>query len=60
MTGFEKKVIENMTIHECENSHIIIAKREIYVPEKKIILLDEVKEEPNLVKMFKTKGGLIL
>lgn len=60
MTEFEKKVLESMIIHECENSPIIIAKREIYVPEKKIILLDEVKDDPDVVKMFKAKGGLIL
>lgn len=60
MTEFEKKVLEFMTIHECENSPIIIAKREIYVSEKKIILLDEVKDDPDVVKMFKAKGGLIL
>lgn len=60
MTEFEKKVLESMIIHECENSPIIIAKREIYVPEKKIILLDEVKDDPDVVKMFTAKGGLIL
>lgn len=60
MTEFEKKVLESMIIHECENSPIIIAKREIYVPKKKIILLDEVKDDPDVVKMFKAKGGLIL
>ncbi len=60
MTEFEKKVLESMTIHECENSPIIIAKREIYVPEKKIILLDEVKDDSDVVKMFKAKGGLVL
>lgn len=60
MTEFEKKVLESMIIHECENSPIIIAKREIYVPEKKIILLDEVKDDPDVVKMFKAKGGLVL
>ncbi len=61
MTEFEKKVLESMTIHKCENSPIFIAKKEIYMPEKKIIFLDEANEnEIALVSNTINKGGIIV
>ena len=61
MTEFEKKVLESMIIHECENSPILIAKKEIYIPKKMIFFLDEANEnEIALVNNTTNKGGIIV
>lgn len=57
----EKEITKNMTVNECGNSHILIAKRELIVPEKKIILLDDMTEEENkFVKKLEYRGGIIV
>lgn len=57
----EKEIMKNMTIKESDNSHILIAKRELIVPEKKIVLLDEMTtDEMKIMKTIGYKGGIIL
>lgn len=61
MTEFEKKTLETMIIHEYENSPILIAKKEIYIPKKMIFFLDEANEnEIALVNNTTNKGGIIV
>ena len=68
MKGFEGIMsIENvdlkgLVIEESLNSLIVTAKKKIYVPEKKIILMDQMTErEPELfMGVSKNKGGLIV
>lgn len=57
----EKEITTNMSVKECDNPHILIAKREIIVPEKKIVLInDTTEEEIKFVKRLETKGGIIV
>ena len=41
----ENEFIKNVKIQEMDNSIILLAKQEIIVPEKKIVLLDEINNE---------------
>ena len=57
----EKEITKNVTIMESDNSSILIAKRELVVPEKRIILLDEVTtDEMKFMNTLEYKGGIIL
>lgn len=57
----EKEIMKNMTIKESDNSPILIAKRELIVSEKKIVLLDEMTtDEMKIMKTMGYKGGIIL
>lgn len=57
----EKDFIKNFIIQELENSDILLAKQEFIVPEKKIILLDEInEEEKTMLKKLGYKGGIIV
>lgn len=57
----EKEITKNVTIMESDNSSILIAKRELVVPEKRIILLDEVTtDEMKFMNTLGYKGGIIL
>lgn len=57
----EKEITKNMLIKESEKSPILIAKHELIVPEKKIILLDDMTEEENkFVKKLEYRGGIIV
>lgn len=54
--------LKGLVIEESPNSLIITAKKKIYVPEKKIILMDQVTEQESrfLTGVSKNKGGLIV
>ena len=57
----ENEFIKNVKIQEMDNSIILLAKQEIIVPEKKIVLLDEINnEEKQILKKFGYKGGIIV
>ena len=57
----EKDFIKNFIIQELENSDILLAKQEFIVPEKKIILLDEInEEEKTMLKKLGYRGGFIV
>lgn len=54
--------LKGLVIEESPNSLIVTAKKKIYVPEKKIILMDQMTERESqfLMGVSKIKGGLIL
>ena len=54
--------LKGLVIEESPNSLIVTAKKKIYVPEKKIILMDQVTEQESrfLTGVSKNKGGLIV
>lgn len=57
----EKEFTKSITIKESEHSPILIAKSELVVPERKIVLLNDMTEEE--IKFAKTlgyKGGIIV
>lgn len=56
------KNMKNLVIEEPPNSLIVTANKKIYVPEKKIILMDQVTEQKSrfLMAVSKNKGGLIV
>ena len=57
----EKDFIKNFIIQELENSDILLAKQEFIVPEKKLILLDEInEEEKTMLKKLGYRGGFIV
>lgn len=57
----EKEFAKNMTIKESDTSPILIAKSELIIPEKKIVLLsDMTEEEVKFVKTLGYKGGIIV
>jgi len=57
----ENEFIKNVKIQEMDNSIILLAKQEIIVPEKKIVLLDEINnEEKQILKKLGYKGGIIV
>lgn len=57
----ENEIMKGWTIEGTNDSAILVAKKEIYMPEKKIILLDEANEnEIALVSNITNKGGIIL
>lgn len=54
--------LKDLVIEESPNALIVTAKKKIYVPEKKIILMDQVTEQESrfLMGLSKNKGGLIV
>ena len=57
----ENEIMKGWTIEGTNDSPILVAKKEIYMPEKKIILLDEANEnEIALVSNITNKGGIIV
>ena len=54
--------LKDLVIEESPNSLIVTAKKKIYVPEKKIILMDQMTEHESELFMgvCKNKGGLIV
>ena len=68
MKGFEGIMsignvdLKGLVIEESPNSLIVTAKKKIYVPEKKIILMDQMTEHKSELFMgvCKNKGGLIV
>lgn len=54
--------LKGLVIEESPNSLIVTAKKKIYVPEKKIILMDQMTEQESqfLTGVSKNKGGLII
>lgn len=68
MKGFEGIMsignidLKGLVIEESPNSLIVTAKKKIYVPEKKIILMDQMTERESELFMgvSKNKGGLIV
>lgn len=54
--------LKDLVIEESPKSLIVMAKKKIYVPEKKIILMDQVTEQESrfLMGVSKNKGGLIV
>lgn len=54
--------LKDSVIEESPNSLIVTAKKKIYVPEKKIILMDQMSEQESrfLAGVSKNKGGLIV
>lgn len=54
--------LKGLVIEQSPNSLIVTAKKKICVPEKKIILMDQVTEQESrfLMGMSKNKGGLIV
>lgn len=54
--------LKRLVIEESPNSLIVTAKKKIYVPEKKIILMDQMTEHESELFMgvSKNKGGLIV
>ena len=68
MMGFEGIMsvgnfdLKGLVVEESPNSLIVTAKKKIYVPEKKIILMDQMPEHESELFMgvCKNKGGLIV
>lgn len=57
----ENEFIKNVKVQEMDNSIILLTKQEIIVPEKKIVLLDEINnEEKQILKKLGYKGGIIV
>lgn len=57
----ENEFIKNVKTQEMDNSIILLVKQEIIVPEKKIVLLDEINnEEKQILKKLGYKGGIIV
>ena len=57
----EKEFTKSITIKESEHSPILITKNELIIPERKIVLLNDMTEEE--IKFAKTlgyKGGIIV
>lgn len=54
--------LKDLVIEESPNSLIVTAKQKIYVPEKKIILMDQMIEQESrfFIGVSKNKGGLIV
>lgn len=54
--------LKGLVIEESPNSMIVTAKKKIYVPEKKIILIDQMTEQESqfLMGVKKIRGGLII
>ena len=54
--------LKGLVIEESPNSLVVTAKKKIYVPEKKIILMDQVTEQESrfLMGVSKNKGGWIV
>ena len=54
--------LKGLVIEESPNSLVVTAKKKIYVPEKKIIHMDQVTEQESrfLMGVSKNKGGWIV
>ena len=54
--------LKGLVIEKSSNSLIFTAKKKIYVPERKIILMDQVNEQESqfLMSANKNKGGIIV
>ncbi len=54
--------LKGLVIEESSNSLIVTARKKIYIPEKKIILMDQMTEHGSqfLIDAYKSKGGLIV
>lgn len=54
--------LKGLVLEESPNSMIVTAKKKIYVPEKKIILMDQMTEKKSrfLMGVNMNKGGLIV
>jgi len=54
--------LKNLVIEESPNSLIVTAKKKTYVPEKNIILMDQMTKQESrfLMGASKNKGGLIV
>lgn len=57
-----KMDLKGIVVEESPNSLLVTAKKKIYVPEKKIILMDQMTEQESRLFMGanNTKGGLIV
>lgn len=51
--------LKGLVIEQQPDSLIVTAKKEIYVPEKKVVLLDEMSEQKARFFEGVNKGGLI-
>ena len=68
MKDFEKIMstsnvnLKGLIVEESPESLLITARKEIYVPEKKIVLMDQISEQESqfLKSIIKNKGGLIV
>lgn len=68
MKDFEKSMnmgnidLRGLMIEESPNSLMITAKKTIYVPEKKIILMEQMTEQvvQPMMSLIKNKGGRII
>ncbi len=58
----EKMLLKGLTVEESKDSLIITAKKEIYVPEKRIVLMDQITEREAifLKSITENKGGFIV
>ena len=54
--------LKGLVIEEAPNSLIVTTKKKIYVPEKKIILMDQMTEHESelFIGVSNNKGGLIV
>lgn len=54
--------LKDLVIEESPNSLIVTAKKKIYVPEKTIILMDQMTDQESrlLIGLSKNKGGLVV
>lgn len=67
MKGFEGIMsignvdLKGLVIEESPNSLIVTAKKKIYVPEKRIILMDQMTEQETqfAINTVKKKGGIL-
>lgn len=52
--------LKGLAIEESPNSLLVMAKKKIYVPEKKLILVEQATEQESmfLMSVTKNKGGL--
>lgn len=68
MKDFEKIVcmgnteLKGLVVEESPNSLIVTAKKKIYVPNKKIILMDQIsaQESQFIMDITKNKGGIVV
>lgn len=68
MNDFEKIMdtrnvnLKGLIVEKSPNSLLITARREFYVPEKRIILMDQISEQESQLSksITKSKGGLIV
>lgn len=61
MTSKEKLIFENFDISTPDNSQFVIAEQKLIVPDKKLVLLDQMsEEETKKIKSLGYKGGLVI